>query len=177
MRPILPLVLLAFAAAALPSSAAAQRYARPTGDPTVLDSIVSFESGDELRITSYPRMGSGVEICGSIARGIQWGKMMFARTDVETNSALETVVTFPSGSTAPSCSTHRSGGGDWLVVGFTRTVRDEVGRIGRVPVGEVVLSRARVEGKRVTFAWTREGPFEVRSVTPAPDTLSPRRTP
>jgi hypothetical protein len=106
---------------------------------------------------------------------MHWGKMLYARTDVEANSAQESVVTFPSVSVTASCETHVTTEGDWLVVQFSRAVRDEVGRIARVPVGQIVLPLAPLRGRRVTFRWEREGPFDIRSTTPAPDTLGPPR--
>jgi hypothetical protein len=102
---------------------------------------------------------------------------MFARTDAETNSAQEAVVSFPSSGATPLCEVHRATGGDWLVVRFARPIRDQVGRIARISVGQVVLPRAPLEGKRVTFTWTREGPFDVESITPPPDSLGPPRRP
>src|SRR5215212_334753 len=88
--PILALV------AAFPARAAAQRYAPPAGRHAPGDTVVAFESGDEIRVSSYPRMASGIELCGTVGQGMHWGKMMFARTDAETNSAQESVVSFPS---------------------------------------------------------------------------------
>jgi len=171
------LLLPALLACALPASAAAQRYARPAGDRSAVDTTVAFETGDVIRVTSYPRMATGIEICGTVGRGLQWGKLMFARTEAETNSAQEAVVSFPTSGATPFCETHRPSGGDWLVVTFARPIRDQVGRIARITVGQVVLPRAPLEGKRVTFTWTREGPFDVPSVTPSPDTLGPPRRP
>jgi hypothetical protein len=176
MRLPLPL-LLAAVMTALPLHAAAQRYARPVGDASAVDTTVAFETGDVIRVTTYPKMSTGIEICGTVARGLQWGKLMFARTDAETNSAQQAVVSFPSSGASPLCGLHRPAGGDWLVVTFARPIRDEVGRIARITVGQVVLPRAKLEGRRVTFTWTREGPFDVRSTTPAPDTLGPPRRP
>ncbi|HVG43883.1 MAG TPA: hypothetical protein VM890_04105 [Longimicrobium sp.] len=171
------LIVLAAVPAVLPAHAAAQRYARPVGDPSAVDTTVAFVTGDVIRVTTYPRMATGIELCGTVARGLQGGKLMFARTDAETNSAQQAVVSFPSSGAMPLCQRHRPSGGDWLVVTFARPVRDEVGRIARITVGQVVLPRAPLEGKRVTFTWTREGPFDVRSTTPAPDTLGPPRRP
>ncbi|HSU15271.1 hypothetical protein [Longimicrobium sp.] len=162
-------------AAALPARAAAQRYAAPSGRHAPGDTTVVFETGDAIQVSSYPRMVSGIEVCGTVGQGIHWGKMMFARTDAETNSAQESVVTFPSVGVTASCQTHRSAEGQWLVVNFSRAVRDEVGRIGRVDVGQVALPLARLQGRRVTFRWLREGEFDVGSVTPAPGTLGPPR--
>lgn len=175
MRLSISLVLAALAA--LPARGAAQRYARPVGDGAAGDTTVAFETGDVIRVSSYPRMATGIEICGTVARGLQWGKLLFARTDAETNSAQQAVVSFPSSGSSPLCQVHRSSGGDWLVVTFARPVRDQVGRIARITVGQVVLPRAPLEGKRVTFTWTREGPFDVGSISPAPDTLGPPRRP
>jgi hypothetical protein len=174
MRFPLP-ILLAAVAAALPARAAAQRYARPVGDASAVDTTVAFATGDVIHVTTYPKMSSGIELCGTVARGLQWGKLMFARTDVETNSAQQAVVSFPSSGATPLCELHRPNGGDWLVVTFARPIRDEVGRIARITVGQVVLPRAPLEGKRVTFTWLREGPFYVGSVSPPPDTLGPPR--
>jgi hypothetical protein len=176
MRLPLP-ILLAAVLAALPARAAAQRYARPVGDASAVDTTVAFETGDVIRVTAYPRMSTGIEICGTVARGLRWGKLLFARTDAETNSAQQAVVSFPSSAATPLCQLHRTSGGDWLVVTFARPIRDEVGRIARITVGQVVLPRAPLEGKRVTFTWTREGPFDVPSTTPAPETLGPPRRP
>jgi len=176
MRLHLPILLTAVAAA-LPMHAAAQRYARPTGDASAVDTTVAFETGDVIRVTTYPRMATGIEICGTVARGLQWGKLLFARTDAETNSAQEAVVSFPSSGASPLCGLHRPSGGDWLVVTFARPIRDQVGRIARITVGQVVLPREKLEGRRVTFTWSREGPFDVPSVTPAPDSLGPPRRP
>lgn len=173
----MPFIALLMLAAALPARAAGQRYARPAGDRSAVDTTVAFETGDVIRVTSYPKMSSGIEVCGTIARGLHWGKLMFARTDAETNSAQQSVVGFPSSGSTPFCQTHRATGGDWLVVSFARPIRDGVGRIGRVDVGQVVLPRAPLEGRRVTFAWLREGPFDVASTTPSPDTLGPPRRP
>ena len=179
MRLPLPILLAAFAAfaAALPARAAAQRYARPVGDASAVDTTVAFATGDVIHVTTYPKMSSGIELCGTVARGLQWGKLMFARTDVETNSAQQAVVSFPSSGATPLCELHRPNGGDWLVVTFARPIRDEVGRVARITVGQVVLPRAPLEGKRVTFTWLREGPFYVGSVSPPPDTLGPPRRP
>jgi hypothetical protein len=174
MRLPLP-ILLAAVAISLPGRAEAQRYARAVGDPAALDSTVTFPTGDAIHVSAYPKMSSGIEICGTVARGLQWGKLMFARTDAETNSAQQSVVSFPTSGATPLCQTHRSNGGDWLVVSFARPVRDAVGRIGRIGVGQIVLPRAPLEGRRVTFTWTREGPFDVGSVTPPPDALGPPR--
>jgi hypothetical protein len=173
MRLPLP-ILLAALAAALPARAGAQRYARPAGDASV-DTTVAFETGDVIHVSTYPRMASGIELCGTIGRGIRWGKLMFARSDAETNSAQQAVVSFPSSAGQPMCELHRSSGGDWLVVTFARPIRDQVGRIGRITVGQMVLPLAPLQGRRVTFAWTREGPFDVPSVSPAPSTLGPPR--
>jgi hypothetical protein len=169
---MVPMLLLA---AALPAHAAAQRYAAPSGRHAASDTTVAFEGGDVIRVTSYPRMASGIEVCGTVGQGIHWGKMMFARTDAETNSAQESVVTFPSVGVTSSCQTHRGADGQWMVVSFSRAVRDEVGSISRVAVGQVALPLAPLQGKRVTFRWLREGAFDVGSVTPAPDTLGPPR--
>src|SRR3954470_7322757 len=133
MRLPLPL-LLATLAAALPATAAAQRYARPTGDRSAVDTTVAFETGDVIRVNSYPKMSTGIELCGTVGRGMQWGKVMFARTDAETNSAQQAVVSFPSSGATPLCELHRPEGGDWLVVSFARPIRDEVGRIARISV-------------------------------------------
>lgn len=164
-------------AASLPTAAKAQRYAPPAGRHAASDTVVTFETGDEVRVTWYPRMASGIEICGTVAGGSHWGKMLFARTDSETNSAQESVVSFPATGVTPSCEVHRVAEGNWLVVSFSRAIRDPVGRIGRIPVGQIVLPLAPLQGKRVTFLWRREGPFDVPSVTAAPDTLGPPRTP
>jgi len=169
-------VLLCLVLAA-PAQAAAQRYARPVGDASAVDTTVAFATGDVIHVTTYPKMSSGIELCGTVARGLQWGKLMFARTDVETNSAQQAVVSFPSSGATPLCELHRPNGGDWLVVTFARPIRDEVGRVARITVGQVVLPRAPLEGKRVTFTWLREGPFNVASVSPPPDTLGPPRRP
>ena len=176
MRLRLPF-LIAILAAALPAQAAAQRYARPVGDPSAVDTTVAFATGDVIRVSTYPKMSTGIELCGTVGRGIRWGKVMFARTDAETNSAQQAVVSFPSSGATPFCETHRPAGGDWLVVTFARPVRDEVGRIARITVGQVVLPRAPLERKRVTFTWLREGPFNVGSISPPPDTLGPPRQP
>jgi len=61
------------------------------------------------------------------------------------------------------------------VVSFSRPVRDEIGRIARLPVGQIVLPLAGLQGKRVVFTWRREGPFTVPSVTRSPDTVGPPR--
>ena len=61
------------------------------------------------------------------------------------------------------------------MVSFARPVRDEVGRMGGVGVGEIVLPLAPLVGRRVTFRWQKEGPFEVGSVTPPPSNLGPPR--
>jgi hypothetical protein len=177
MRSIPSLVLLLALAAVLPAQAAAQRYARPVGDPSAVDTTVAFETGDVVRVSAYPKMSSGIELCGTVGRGIRWGKLMFARTDAETNSAQQAVVSFPSSGAVPLCETHRPSGGDWLVVTFARPIRDQVGRIARITVGQVVLPRAPLEGRRVTFTWLREGPFDVPTTTPPPDTLGPPRRP
>jgi hypothetical protein len=178
MRLPLPILLAAVSITlALAGRAGAQRYARAVGDPGALDSTLVFSTGDEIHVSSYPKLSSGIEICGTVARGLQWGKLMFARTDAETNSAQQSVVSFPTSGATPLCQTHRSNGGDWLVVSFARPVRDAVGRIARIGVGQVVLARAPLEGRRVTFTWTREGPFDVGSITPPPDTLGPPRRP
>jgi hypothetical protein len=174
MRPT-RFVFLLLLASIVPARAAAQRYAPPAGRHASSDTTVVFDTGDEIRVTSYPRMGSGIELCGTVAEGIHWGKVMFARTDAETNSAEESVVGFPTAAVTASCETHRAAAGDWLVVSFSRTVRDPVGRIGRVSVGQVVLPLAPLQGRRVTFRWQREGAFDIGSVTPAPDTLGPPR--
>ena len=176
MRLHLP-ILLAAATAALPAHAAAQRYARAVGDASAVDTTVAFETGDAVRVTAYPRMATGIELCGTVARGLQWGKLMFARTEAETNSAQQAVVSFPSSGSTPLCEVHRPSGGDWLVVTFARLIRDQVGRLARITVGQVVLPRAPLEGKRVTFTWLREGPFDVGSITPPPDTQGPPRRP
>jgi hypothetical protein len=174
MRLPLP-ILLAAAVTTAPLHAAAQRYARPVGDASAVDTTVAFETGDVIRVTTYPKMSTGIELCGTVARGLQWGKLMFARTDAETNSAQQAVVSFPSSGASPLCQLHRPTGGDWLVVTFARPIRDQVGRIARITVGQVALPRAKLEGRRVTFTWTREGPFDVPSVSPAPQTLGPPR--
>ena len=176
MRPIPSIAVFALAAA-LPAHAHAQRYARPVGDPSAVDTTVAFETGDVVRVSAWPKMSSGIELCGTVGRGLRWGKMMFARTDAETNSAQQAVVSFPSSGAAPLCVTHRPSGGDWLVATFARPIRDQVGRIARITVGQVVLPRAPLEGKRVTFTWLREGPFDVPTTTPPPDTLGPPRRP
>jgi hypothetical protein len=119
-------------------------------------------------------MASGIEICGTVAGGMQWGKLMFAHSNAE-RGAQDVVVSFPSAAVTASCQTYHPAGGDLLLVRFARPVRDEVGRIGRVSVGQIVLPLAPLVGRRVTFQWQREGAFEVRSVTPAPDTLGPPR--
>ena len=177
MRLPLPIIFVAALSTALPSHAAAQRYARPVGDASAVDTTVAFATGDVVRVTTYPKMSTGIELCGTVARGLRWGKLMFARTDAETNSAQQAVVSFPSSGATPLCGLHRPSGGDWLVVTFARPIRDEVGRIARITVGQVVLPRAPLEGKRVTFTWTREGAFDVPSTTPSPDTLGPPRRP
>jgi hypothetical protein len=69
----------------------------------------------------------------------------------------------------------RDASGDSLVVSFARAVTDEFGRVGRIAVGQIVLPRAPLDGRRVTFTWDREGEFRIHSVTPAPDTLGPPR--
>jgi hypothetical protein len=177
VRHRLPILLAAVAVTALPPSAAGQRYARPVGDPSAVDTTVVFETGDEIHVTAYPKMSTGMELCGTVGRGIRWGKQLFARTEAETNSAQQAVVSFPSSGASPLCQLHRASAGDWLVVTFSRAVRDEVGRIGRITVGQMVLPRAPLEGRRVIFAWTREGPFDIPSVTPPPGTLGPPRRP
>jgi hypothetical protein len=172
---LLTVLSLTAAAAMFPARAAAQRYAAPAGRHASSDTTVAFEGGDVIQVTSYPRMASGIEVCGTVGQGIHWGKLMFARTDAETNSAQESVVTFPSVGVTAACQTHRGVDGQWLVVSLSRAVRDEVGRISRVAVGQIVLPLAPLLGKRVTFRWLREGAFDVGSVTPAPDTLGPPR--
>ena len=170
-RLLLPVLAAALAATPVP----AQRYAAPSGRHAASDTTVVFDTGDQIRVTSYPRMASGIEVCGTVGQGMHWGKMLYARTDAETNSAQESVVTFPSAAVTASCETHATTEGSWLVVGFSRAVRDQVGRIGRVQVGEIVLPLAAVRGRRVTFRWEREGVFDVGSVTPPPDKLGPPR--
>lgn len=169
--PIIPLLALAVAA---PREADAQRYAAPAGARSGTDTTIAFPTGDQIRVTSYPRMASGIEICGTVAGGMQWGKLMFAHSNAE-RGAQDAVVSFPSAAVTANCQTYHPTGGDQLLVRFTRTVRDEVGRIGRVSVGQIVLPLAPLVGRRVTFQWQREGAFEIRSVTPAPDTLGPPR--
>jgi hypothetical protein len=168
------LMVPVLAALAVPAAAAAQRYSAPTGARAGMDTTVAFESGDEIRVTSYPRMASGIELCGSVGGGMQWGKMLFAHSDSERGSQ-DAVVSFPTAAVSASCQTYRPAGGEWLVVSFARPIRDEVGRMGRIAVGEVVLPLAPLMGRRVTFRWQREGPFDVPSVTPAPQTLGPPR--
>jgi hypothetical protein len=85
------------------------------------------------------------------------------------------VVSFPTAAVTPRCQTYRPTAGQWLVVRFARPVRGEVGRIGRIGVGELVLPLAPLLGKCVTFRWQREGAFQVPSVTPPPDNLGPPR--
>ena len=176
MRPMrfIPLLVLV---SIVPAHAAAQRYAAPAGRNAASDTVLAFDSGDEIQVTAYPRMASGIEICGTVTRGMHWGKMLFARTDAETNSAQESVVSFPSVGVTSNCENHGETAGQWLVVTFSRAIRDEVGRIGRVTVGQAFLPLAPLRGKRVTFRWRREGAFDVGSVSPAPDTLGPPRTP
>lgn len=173
MRLVLLVPLLAMAAA-LPREAEAQRYSTPSGARSGVDSTVAFDTGDEIRVRSYSRMGSGVEVCGAVGAGMQWGKMLFARSDAD-RGAQQTVVTFPSAAVTAQCQTYRPTGGEWLVVSFSRPIRDEVGRIARIGVGEIVLPLAPLMGKRVTFRWQREGAFNVGSVSPAPETLGPPR--
>lgn len=173
MRPR-TLTIIAALAALLPRAAAAQRYAPPVGARGGADTTVVFDTGDEIRVTAYPRMAGGVELCGTVAGGSQWGKMMFAHSDAD-RGAQQAVVTFPTAAVTPQCQTYRPTAGQWLVVSFARPVRDEVGRIGRIGVGELVLPLAPLIGKRVTFRWQREGAFQVPSVTPPPDTLGPPR--
>jgi hypothetical protein len=170
---IFPALLVVAVLAPVP--AGAQRWSRPAGDRSAVDTTVAFETGDVVHVTSYPKMGSGIELCGAVGQGLHWGKLLYARTDAETNSALETVVSFPSSSATPMCETHRPQGGDWLVVVFARPVRDNVGRVGRITVGQVTLPLAPLQGRRVTFAWVREGPFDISSTQPPPDTLGPPR--
>lgn len=168
---IIPLLVLA---AVLPREAAAQRYATPSGARSGVDTTVAFDTGDEIRVRAYSRMGSGVEVCGAVGPGMQWGKMLFARSDAD-RGAQQTVVTFPSAAVTSQCQTYRPAGGEWLVVSFSRPIRDEVGRIARIGVGEIALPLASLLGKRVTFRWQREGAFNVGSVSPSPDTLGPPR--
>jgi hypothetical protein len=156
---------------------AAQRYAAPAGRHEVTDTTVAFASGDVVRVSWEPRMASGMELCGTVSGRMQWGKMLFARTDADSTSAQQTVVSFPSIGVTPQCEVHRSAGGTWLVVDFARPVRDPAGRIGRIPVGRIVLPAAPLEGRRVTFVWEREGSWEVESVTPPPDTVGPPSPP
>ena len=85
------------------------------------------------------------------------------------------MVSFPTAAVTPRCQTYRPTAGQWLVVRFARPVRGEVGRIGRIGVGELVLPLAPLLGKCVTFRWQREGAFQVPSVTPPPDNLGPPR--
>jgi len=170
VRMIVPLAALV----AIPVAARAQRYSAPTGARAGMDTTVAFETGDEIRVSSYPRMASGIELCGTVAGGSQWGKLMFAHSDSE-RGAQDAVVSFPTAAVTASCQTYRPAGGEWLVVSFARPIRDEVGRIGRISVGQIALPLAPLAGRRVTFRWQREGAFEVRSVTAAPDTLGPPR--
>ncbi|HEX9935992.1 MAG TPA: hypothetical protein VGB15_02690 [Longimicrobium sp.] len=170
-KPSLPVLLLV---AFLPVDAAAQRWGTPSGARAGMDTTVAFESGDEIRVTSYPRMASGVELCGTVAAGMQWGKMLFARSDAD-RGAQQSVVTFPSAAVTAQCQTYRPTGGEWLVVSFSRPIRDEVGRMGRIGVGEIVLPLRALAGRRVTFRWQREGAFNVGSVTPAAETVGPPR--
>jgi hypothetical protein len=166
-------LLLACALLALASPLAAQRYSRPTGDPSAVDTTVQLGDDDVVRVTALPRMGTGLEVCGAVVAGMQWGKMLFARTDAERSGPDQTVVTFPSGGGQASCRAHRAARGEWLVVSFSRPVRDEIGRVARLPVGQIVLPLAPLQGKRVVFTWLREGPFTVPSVTPPPQNLGP----
>ncbi|HEX8831219.1 MAG TPA: hypothetical protein VF705_08650 [Longimicrobium sp.] len=168
------LTIIAALAVLLPRGVQAQRYAAPAGARAAADTTVAFDTGDEIVVTSYPRMGGGVELCGTVGGGMQWGKMMFAHSDAD-RGAQEVVVSFPTASVTPQCQTYRPAQGQWLVVSFARPVRDEVGRIGRLGVGELVLPLAPLMGKRVTFRWQREGAFNVRSVAPQLDTLGPPR--
>lgn len=174
MRRII-ILILPILVAVVPTASVAQRYAAPAGRHASSDTTVAFEGGDVLQVSSYPRMASGIEVCGTVGQGIHWGKMLYARTDAERNSAQESVVTFPSVGVTAACQTHREVEGQWLVVSFSRAIRDEVGRISRVAVGQIVLPLAPLRGRRVTFRWLREGVFDVGSVTPAPDTLGPPR--
>src|ERR1041384_2441435 len=129
---IVPLLVLA---AALPLPAAAQRYGATSGSRAGMDTTVAFASGDEIRVTSYPSMATGVQLCGTVAGGMHWGKMMMANAGGGTTT---TVVTFPSASVTAQCQPYRYTSGDWLTLSFTRTVRDDYGRIARMPVGEIV---------------------------------------
>ncbi|HYH80941.1 MAG TPA: hypothetical protein VEX86_14160 [Longimicrobium sp.] len=169
MTRIVPLLALA---AALPLPAAAQRYGATSGARAGMDTTVAFASGDEIRVTSYPSMATGVQLCGTVSAGMHWGKMMMANAGGGTTT---TVVTFPSAAVTAQCQPYRYTQGDWLALSFTRTVRDDYGRIARMPVGEIVLPMAPLRGRRVTFRWQREGPFNIGSITPAPDTLGPPR--
>ena len=156
---ILTLVPLLALAALPPRAVAAQRYAPPAGARGVADTTVVFDTGDEIRVTAYPRMAGGVELCGTVGSGMPWGKMMFAHSDAD-RGAQQAVVTFPTAAVTPQCQTYRPTEGPWLVV---------------IGVGELVLPLAPLMGKRVTFRWQREGAFQVPSVTPPPDTLGPPR--
>jgi hypothetical protein len=173
MHPIRILPLLALAAA-LPLPAAAQRYGTPSGARAGLDTTVAFATGDEIRVTSYPSMATGMQLCGTVGPGMQWGKMLFAHSDAG-RGAQDAVVSFPSAAVTAQCQTYRSTEGEWLVVSFARPIQDEVGRVARIGVGEIVLPLAPLLGRRVTFRWQREGPFSVRSVSPPPETLGPPR--
>ena len=138
--------------------------------PAQSDTTFAFASGDEVRVSSRLRGAAGIEVCAAAAQGVPGGgKTLYALADGGAGGAgLPTIQRFPSTGTTPACTELRVTSGDSLTVGFTKQVRDPIGRVARFTVGSARLPLAPYQRKRITFRWIRAGVDTVAAAPPPP---------
>ena len=161
--------LLAAACAALGLARAREAAARPETGAGALqrDTTLVFESGDEVRVSSWPMGATGMELCAGTVQGVRGsGKTLYAQSDG--GSGMATIQRFPSAGTTAYCTRMARTEGDSVTFTFTRQVTDPVGRLARLTVGSHRVALAPLLRRRVTFRWTAEGVTRIRAV-PAPE--------
>ncbi|HEX8692209.1 MAG TPA: hypothetical protein VF746_07310 [Longimicrobium sp.] len=144
--PITGAVLLAGAAAGARPAAALSLQAGET---------LTFATGDQVSVASWPMGASGVEVCAAITQRIRPGKTLYVQSDQ--GSGMPTIQRFPISGVTPYCTRLTQTAGDSVTVTFTKQVRDRVGRIARLTVGSHRMAVDPLWRRRVTFRWLREG--------------------
>ncbi|HEX2202691.1 MAG TPA: hypothetical protein VHG91_05320 [Longimicrobium sp.] len=129
---------------------------RPAPRTVPGDTVLVMTTGDRIEVRLRSRVGTGLELCAAVGQGIRSGKSLFAQTAPE-RASMPTVVRFPASASAPECTRLREPESDSVWVSFAKQVRDPVGRVARLRVGEVALPVHILLHRRATFRWVSEG--------------------